>query len=83
MTSEGYDEIYKNVVLGNQEVIPTEKAEKWIFDNTLGRITKQKLDLCRQKEVNRIDLMMSTLIIYHVESLIEMQIMACTICMIF
>ena len=48
-------------------------ALTWIEENVVGKITKQKLDQQRKKETDQLDMMQTASIIYHPESLIEMQ----------
>ena len=45
-------------------------------------MTKEKLDRQRQKEVNSLDMMQTTGIVYHMESILELQFM-CLIAFVF
>ena len=51
-----------------------EDAAEWIQRNVVGQITKEKLDLARFKEVQVLDMMQNSSIIYHCESVLECQI---------
>lgn len=73
MTDAGFNRVFENLVMGVKEVVPPKEAHSWIFDNIVGTITKEKLEKERFKEVNSQDMMSSALIIYHMESLLEMQ----------
>lgn len=55
------------------------EVKKWFLNCIEGKITKEKLDDMRQKEINENDMMQNTSIIYHPESVSEMQV----ICLIF
>lgn len=62
----------------NYEVlVPPKEAHGWLNDNLIGNITKENLEQERFKEINGQDMMSSALIIYHSESLLEMQFMCC------
>lgn len=49
------------------------RVNRWIHRTLEGSITKEKLDKMRQYEVNSSDMMMNTSILYHPESIAEMQ----------
>jgi hypothetical protein len=44
----------------------------WMSKVLYGKITRKKLDTARQNEINTSDMMMSTSILYHPESISEM-----------
>jgi vacuolar-type H+-ATPase subunit C/Vma6 len=46
----------------------------WFFNVPYGQITREKLERQRQREANNSDMMMNTSILYHPESLSEMQL---------
>lgn len=50
-----------------------EDSERWINENIIGGITKEKLDKQRHGEVNSLDMLQNTSIVYHPESVLEMQ----------
>lgn len=49
----------------------------WVKKNIVGNIRKHELDDERMKETNALDMMQNSSIIYHTESILEMQI--CTL----
>ena len=55
--------------------VPQREVKKWMMNVLPGKITKEKLDDMRQQEVNENDMMQNTSIIYHPESVSEMQFM--------
>jgi hypothetical protein len=59
--------------------VPPEDALEWINQNVVGEITQKELDQMRHKEVNDLDMMQNSCIIYHSESILETQIF----CLIF
>ena len=74
MTEEDYDHAFKMMVLEQKKIVPPDDAVRWIEQNLHGGITKDKLDAQRFKEVNQLDMMMTTSLIYNSQSIIEMQI---------
>lgn len=48
----------------------------------VGKLTKADLDDERMKETNSLDMMQNTSIIYHTESILEMQIITLAVCYI-
>lgn len=54
--------------------IEEDKATAWIKQNVVGRITKANLDKEKLSEMTELDMMQNQSIIYHTESIIEMQI---------
>jgi hypothetical protein len=54
--------------------IEEHEVKRWIMNTVEGKITKEKLDDTRQSEVNDNDMMQSTNITYHTESVQEMQL---------
>lgn len=71
---------YYNDIKGKKKVTPN-VAHKWIEDCIVGNIRKFELDNERMKETNALDMMQNSSIIYHTESILEMQ-MCCLIAMI-
>lgn len=63
----------KMIVETKEGFIPKERALEWIEDTIVGGINKDLLDQQRLKEINQLDLMQNTSIIYHTESILEMQ----------
>jgi len=53
---------------------------EWVKRNVVGRVSKYDLDVERMKETNMLDMMQNTGIIYHTESIVEMQIAVSLIC---
>ena len=58
-----------------KNIVEPEHAHDWIKNNVVGRITQKDLDQNRHKEVNGLDMMQNSCIVYHSESILEMQIM--------
>ena len=79
LKEEDYDSMFKRIVVSEKKLIHEDLAVKWIENNIVGDITKEKLDDQRHQEITNCDMMQNTSIIYHMESVIEMQIM----CLIF
>ena len=67
LTKTGFD------MLNERKPITDKGAGQWIKDNIVGRITKKNLDDERARETNTLDMMQNSNIIYHPESIIEMQ----------
>ena len=59
-----------------------EDAPRWLKNCVVGRVSKKDLDDERMKETNSLDLMQNSSIIYHTESILEMQTM-CLAVLIF
>ena len=83
MNENDYDKLFKRVALQEKEAVVPELAAKWIEDNLVGQINKEMLDAQRFKEVNSLDMMQNTSIIYHSESMLEMQFLCLIFIMIF
>jgi hypothetical protein len=64
------------------EVEPNQSIQ-WIEDCVVGGITKHELDDERAKETNSLDIMQNSSIIYHMESVIEMQLIVLVMCIYF
>ena len=64
------------------EVKP-EKSIEWVRKCIVGRITKAELDDERVLETNSLDIMQNSSIIYHMESVVEMQLLVLITCMYF
>lgn len=71
---------YYNDIKGKKKVQPN-LAHRWIEECIVGNIRKFELDNERMKETNALDMMQNSSIIYHTESILEMQ-MCCLISMI-
>ena len=54
-----------------KKIVKPEKAHDWIYNNVVGQIKQEDLDRNRYLEVNGIDMMQNTCIIYHMESILE------------
>ena len=54
--------------------IDEDNATAWIKQNVVGRITKANLDQEKLSEMTELDMMQNQSIIYHTESIIEMQV---------
>jgi hypothetical protein len=78
MREDDYDEIVKKVILKDDQYVQKEYAETWLYNNLVCNPDKRALDDMRSQEVDTQDLMQNTSILYHSESIIEMQIL-CTI----
>lgn len=59
--------------------VDEEDAADWVTRNIVGQITKDDLDKQRCSELNAFDMTQNTSIIYHYESIIEMQLLCCAI----
>lgn len=61
---------------GKYDFIEVKDATAWIQRNLVGNITKQLLDDQRMIEINELDMMQNSSIIYNTEVVLEMQILA-------
>ena len=75
LDNESFQRIYRRILRkGNsQNILKPAEATEWIETFVLGNITKKDLDNQRIAELNSTDLMENSKIIYHVESILEMQ----------
>lgn len=64
-------------IKAKKEVTP-EESQQWIKSNFVGNIAKADLDDERARETNQLDLIQNASILYHTESILEMQ-MACLV----
>jgi hypothetical protein len=64
---------YYNKIKHKKKIMPFE-AKTWIKKCIVGNISKTELDNERMKETNALDMMQNSSIIYHTESILEMQI---------
>jgi len=71
-----YDKLFKRIALNEKHSVLPVEAATWIEDNIIGGMTKEMLDEQRFKELNSLDMMQNTSIIYHSESILEMQLMS-------
>jgi len=77
---QDYDKLWHKAYLGeNTKLVDIADAAGWINRNLIGDITVDDLNSQRRIEINSLDLMQNSSIIYHSESIIEMQIL----CLIF
>jgi len=58
-----------------KEKVKPENAIAWIKSAVVGNITKRELDDERMTETNSLDMMQNSSIVYHTESILEMQVM--------
>ena len=72
LKDKDYDEMFKRVAIDEPKLINEDLAVKWVENNIVGGITKEKLDDQRYKEIISFDMMQNTSIIYHMESVVEM-----------
>lgn len=75
LTEHDFREARDYIKIGENDVVKPEAADKWVFENLKGMITKDDLDYMRYREINELDMMQNSSIIYHSESIIEAQIM--------
>ena len=66
-----------------KKALPNEESTNWIKKQVVGNISKSELDEERRKETNALDMMQNTSIIYHTESILEMQITCLVLCYYF
>tara|TARA_B110000285_G_scaffold149011_1_gene166330 strand:- start:1029 stop:2306 length:1278 start_codon:yes stop_codon:yes gene_type:complete len=76
LSERAFDEIKSN-----KEIDPKD-APNWLRKCLVGKLTKAQLDEERMKETNSLDMMQNTSIIYHTESILEMQIITLIACYI-
>lgn len=74
ITEEGWRQIFENKVTNETYLVPPEDSQRWIQENIKGNFSRADLDQMRLEETASLDMMMNTAIIYHCESLNEMQI---------
>ena len=72
MTEEDCKTMYDKWYLNDKPYITKEESSDWLNNKIAGNITKYKLDMQRNDEINDCDLLMNTSIVYHTESIIEM-----------
>jgi len=65
---------FEKLLANDMEVDPAESID-WVKKCVVGRITKVDLDNERVEETNSLDIMQNSSIIYHMESVVEMQLM--------
>ena len=56
--------------------ITADASQDWIRLNVVGRVTKSDLDDERARETDALDMMQNSSIVYHTESITEMQLIA-------
>lgn len=64
----------KKVILNETQKVDKNAAEKWLNDNLICHPRKKDLDGQRSSEIDTQDLMQNTSMLYHTESVLEMQI---------
>ena len=69
--------------LVNKVKIEEKYAAQWLQECIVGQIQKLELDTERMVETNSLDLMHNTSIIYHPESILEMQFATLLMCSFF
>ena len=83
LTKDDCEKLYDKWYLNDFPYIKKEEANEWMTTRIVGSITKFKLDRQRNNEINESDILQNTSIVYHTESLVEMQIMCLTIFSIY
>lgn len=76
LTQNGFDTVWINHLHKSDYLVPPNEAADWIKENVVGNIDKTQLDEERVHELRKVDLMKNTGIIYHSESIYEMQFIA-------
>lgn len=71
LTENHFIELFKKVLTNAEKIVEESEAEKWINECVVGGINKLRLDKQRNMEVNQLDMMQNTSIIYHSESMLE------------
>ena len=74
LTKEALDKI------NSKQDITKEESRDWIKSCMVGNITKADLDDERARETNQLDLIQNASILYHTESILEMQIACLVLC---
>ena len=74
LTKEDCENLYEKWYLKDLPYVTKDEALSWLKTRIVGSITKFKLDRQRNDEINDSDILMNTSIVYHTESLLEMQI---------
>ena len=64
--------MYDKWYLNEMPFLSQDQAKDWLNTRIVGNISKYKLDMARNEEINDADLLMNTSIVYHTESLLEM-----------
>ena len=75
LSEEDCNQLYQKWYLKEYPYIKQENATEWLNTRLIGKITKFKLDQQRVLEINNSDFLQNTNIIYHTESLLEMQVL--------
>lgn len=70
----GWEKIFQNKVVKAKQLVPPNDATEWLKDNVCGGFTREDLDEMRNREIKKIDMLVTTGIVYHIESISEMQI---------
>lgn len=73
---DDYDHAFKQTVLKEKQIVPPEDAERWLNTNLICNPTKYDLDMQREKECSVMDVMQTTNMLYHMDSVVEVQIIA-------
>ena len=75
---ETFDDLLRRIARadGPNSVITSNIATAWIYKNLMGNVSKYDLDSQRNKELNNYDMLQNNGIMYHIESIVEMQLMA-------
>lgn len=79
ITPEGFETVWKNLMLEEMYLVPPDEAPLWMEQNILGNPVRRDLDKQRFCELSGLDIMMNTSIVYHIESIYELQIICFSI----
>lgn len=83
LTEADYEEARDGVLMQDLVIVTPERAADWMRRNIPGNITKEELDYARFREIQSLDMMQNSSIIYHCESVLECQIISLLICFYF
>jgi hypothetical protein len=75
LTEKDFDDARYHLLLNRKNIVTPDQVDEWIKTNVVGEITYQELDDMRHQEVNGLDMMQNSCIIYHSESILETQIL--------
>lgn len=73
LSKKDCDSFFEKWFLNEKNFVEPSESKEWIKNSIVGNITKEMLDNQRIKEQNGNDLMQNTSVIYHIESVLEMQ----------
>lgn len=75
LTDEGYETVIKNMIMGKLYLIPPIEASMWFKKNVFGKVKRRDLDDARFLEIGSTDMIYNIPMVYHNESISEMQLM--------